>query len=927
MKRKRVIALLAAMTMAVSAVPMVSYAGNLDPTSDAMNVALEVAAEGAVLLENNGVLPIQKDETQVAVFGRTQIDISKGGGGSGTVHTSASYNFIQGFEEAGIQYDQELFDVYSKWCAENAAEGDSSTFGTMGNGASQPEMPIDALNMDEIAGRNDMAVVIFGRNSSEGSDRAEIEGDWYLSEGEATLLKAVSESFDKVIVILNTGGMVDTSWIDTYGVDAVLEAWQPGGYGSISIGKILTGEINPSGSLMDTWAYEYDSYPTQAIASSSFGTNVVNPIYGEDIYVGYRYFETFDPEAVRYEFGYGLSYTTFDYEVKETNVTDDQISISVDVTNTGDRSGKEVIQAYFSAPMGTLGKAAYEMAAFDKTPELAPGESCTLELTFDTDDMASYDDSGATGHESCYVLEAGDYNIYVGTTVKELTPAATYTVDELVVTEELTEVLAPTFSFDVAKAAIDDEGNYALTMTKAALRSADNKIEDKWDTDLEAYELTGVDQGIKLGHVAEGYATMQEFISQFTVQELVQIFGGIYGVRTDNYHYFPESAAGAAGGIGQTLENRGVNFTVMADGPAGLRLTMNEDDTGNTYFPMGTMQACTWNVELLEQEGAEIGKEAKYNQVSIWLAPALNIHRDPLCGRNFEYYSEDPVLAGMCAAAVTRGIQSQGVGVAPKHFALNSQEYNRSGGDSIVTERAQREIYLKPFEILVEEGDPWFMMTSYNKINGSYAATNYELLTTVLRDEWGFDGCVMTDWASGKDNGNASMIRAQGDLCMPSLVGRADPVLPEGFTTTGATESWYGVVHSGMVYCEYCGTEYGDYSLFKINNLYVPATEPCFDENGVVESCDRPYEQAAIPELPEGYTHDDDYIYDEEGNIVVGYSNWILDSTGLVTGYVAGEVSLGELERCAENVFEGIITLGTYQPVDGAPVATAASAE
>ncbi|MDC7286253.1 glycoside hydrolase family 3 C-terminal domain-containing protein [Blautia schinkii] len=917
MKRKRFIAVLAAASLMMTAMPAVSYAGNLDPDSNAKEVALQVAAEGAVLLENNGVLPIQKDSSKLAVFGRTQVDICKGGGGSGTVHTNASYNFIQGFEEAGIQYDKDLAEIYAKWCADNSAEDDSSTFGTMGNGASQVEMPVDGLNMEEIAGRTDMAVVIFGRNSSEGGDRSAIAGDWYLSEGEEQLLQVVSNSFEKVLVILNTGGMMDAGFIDTYNVDAVLQAWQPGGYGAVSVGKIITGEINPSGSLMDTWAYEYDSYPAQSVASASFGKNVINPVYGEDIYVGYRYFETFAPDEVRYEFGYGLSYTSFDYKIKDTSIDDTNISVTVDVTNTGNCSGKEVIQAYYSAPTGLLGKAAYEMAAFDKTPELAPGETCTLTLSFETEDMASYDDSGVTEHESCYVMEAGDYNIYVGPTVKELTQAGTYTLDELKVTQELSEVLAPTFAFDVAAAVQDDDGNYVMNMVKAALRSGDNKVESKWDTDLEAYELTGEDKNIKLGHVADGTAKMQEFVSQFTLPELIQLFGGIYGVRTDNYHYFPESAAGAAGGIGQTLENRGVNFSVMADGPAGLRLTMDEDDSGNTYFPMGTMQACTWNLELLEQTGAEIGKEAVYNQVSVWLAPAINIHRDPLCGRNFEYYSEDPVLAGLCGAAITKGVQSADVGVAVKHFALNNQEYSRSGGDSIVTERAQREIYLKGFQILTEEADPWFIMTSYNRINGSYAATNYELLTTVLRDEWGFKGSVMTDWASGKDNGNASMIRAQGDLCMPSLVGRADPQLPEGFTTTGATDSWYGTVHSGNIYCEYCNTEYGDYSLFKINNLYVPASEPCFDENGVVESCNRPYEEAATPTLPEGYTFDKDFVYDAEGNAVVGYAEWLLDRTGLITGYVSGDVTLGEIERCAENVFNSIILINGYQSVDG----------
>ncbi len=923
MKKKQVMAISLAVATAFTAVPGVGFAGNLDPASDAKSVSLQVAAEGAVLLENNGLLPISKDETKVAVFGRTQIDIYKGGGGSGTVHTGVSYNFIEGFKEAGIAYDQELYEVYARFCEENSDDNENSTFGSMGSGASRVEMPLDDLNMEEIAARNDMAVVVFGRNSSEGHDRTakEGDGDWYLSPSEEAALAAVSGAFDKVLVILNTGSMVDTSWIEKYEVDAVLEAWQPGGYGTISVGKILTGEINPSGRMMDTWAYDYEDYPAHAVQSATYGIDVINPIYGEDIYVGYRYFETFAPEEVRYEFGYGLSYTTFDYEIAGTTMDEDTISVDVNVKNTGDVSGKEVVEAYYSAPVGTLGNPAYEMGAFAKTPELEPGESCTVTLSFATKDMASYDDSGAAGHENCYVMEAGDYAVYAGTTVKNLTLAGTYTVDETVVTEELTEVLAPDFAFVVAKAVKDDEGNYVMASEKASLRKAANDITEKWDTDLEAYELTGVDKGIKLGHVADGQATVEEFISQFTLAELAQIFGGIYGVRTDNYHFFPESAAGAAGGIGQTMSNRGVNFSVMADGPAGLRLTMDEDDAGNTYFPIGTMQACTWNEALIEQTGAEIGKEAKYNQVSVWLAPALNIHRDPLCGRNFEYYSEDPVLAGKIGAAMTKGVQSAGVSVSAKHFAANNQEYSRSGGDSIVTERALREIYLKPFQILTQESAPWSIMTSYNRINGSYAATNYELITTVLRDEWGFTGAVTTDWASGKDAGNASMIRAQGDLCMPSLVGRGDPVLPEGFTTEGATDSWYGTVHAGQVYCEHCGTQYGDYELFKINNMYVPATEPCFDESGVVESCDRPYEQAEIPVLPEGYTNDADYIYDADGNKVCEYSIWLLDSTGLITGYVAGDVSLGELERCAENIMNLIIRVGGYEPTEGAPVA------
>lgn len=922
-RRKKLLAgVLSAMLMVTSVVIPVS-AGNIDPTSNAKDVAIQVTAEGAVLLENkDNLLPFTANETKIAVFGRAQDDVYWGGGGSGTVHTSVSYTFIDGFEQAGLVYDQELAKTYTEWCAANADESSSSTFGTMGSGASKEEMPLDNIDMDAVAARNDAAVIIFGRNSSEGSDRTEEKGDWYLSDSEEAILAKVSSAFDKVLVILNTGSLLDVSWIDTYHVNAVLQAWQPGGYGTIAVGRILTGEVNPSGRLMDTWAHDYASYPTQAVASATFGKYVINPVYGEDIYVGYRYFETFDPEAVRYPFGFGLSYTSFALQAKDAQVTDTTVTMNVDVTNTGDRAGKQVVQGYYRAPVGALGNPKIELAAFAKTKELQPGETETVTLSFAIDDMASYDDSGATGHENCYVMEAGDYLFFVGDSVRNVQQVGQMNLEETRVVREVTEVLAPTFSFMTAKAVLDDSGEYQLTMQKASPRHSDNKVEDKWDTDLNAYALTGVDAGIKLGHVAAGYATMEAFISQFTLAELVQIFGGIYGVRTDNYKYFPEGAAGAAGGIGQTLSNRGVNFAVMADGPAGIRLTMGEGETGNTYFPLATAQACSWNVELIQQVGVEVGKEAKYNHVSAWLAPGMNIHRDPLCGRNFEYYSEDPVLSAACATAVTIGVQSEGVAVGTKHFAVNSQEHSRSGGDSIVTERALREIYLSGFEKYVNDANPWMIMTSYNRINGAYAATSYELNTTVLRNEWGFDGCVTTDWASGKDNGNAGLLRAQGDLCMPSLTGRADPVLPEGFSSEGATTSWYGTVHAGEVYCTYCGTKYGDYSLFKINNLHVPANEPCFDAEGnKVEGCERPYETAAVPTLPDSYTHDEQYIYNEKGEVVTEYSPWLLDSTGLITGLVAGDVTLGEIERCATNVFTLLIRLNSYEAVDSAPVA------
>lgn len=907
--RRRIFAVLLCAAMMCSFIPT-AFAGNLDPTSDAKLVSYDSAAEGIVLLENEGTLPLDTDSETVSVFGRSQINFIKGGGGSGDVNTTVLINFVEGMAEAGINYYEPLYADYQAWCTDNPPPAT----GILGGRPSNAEMPLTEAQVADAAGNSDVAVVVIGRNSTEGADRTETKGDWYLQDEEARMLGLVNAAFDEVVVILNIGSTIDMNWTEDYdSITAVIIGWQPGSYGTLAMGDVLAGKVVPSGHLVDTWAYDYSDYP--ASEYGTFGTNntedldgdgTMDAVYGEDIYVGYRYFETFAPDEVRYEFGYGLSYTAFEQKVVGYSESDGVISVKVKVTNTGDTySGKDVVQVYYSAPQGQLGKAAYELAAYGKTDELAPGKSQTLTISFNVNDMASYDDSGITGNKSCYVLEAGDYIISAGSSVKNLNEAGTYTVSSLTVTEELEEALAPTTGFSIlTTGSPNSAGTYAASSKAASERTVD--VSTKYDTDLPWYELRNKDLGhtaeesIMLGDVAKGEAELDDYIAQFTLEELAQLFGG-----TSVSSFFPKKAIGGAGVMGQTFTDYGVYVGTMADGPAGLRLTIGEGQTGNTAFPIATMLACTWNEELIEKVGEEIGKECAYNDVDIWLAPALNIHRDPLCGRNFEYYSEDPVISGTMTAATTRGVQSQGVGVTLKHYAANSQETDRMGSDSIVSERAMREIYLKGFEIAVKTSDPWYVMSSYNKINGSQAASNYELITQILREEWGFGYTVMTDWTGEKDNGNASMLRAQHDLSMPTL----GVALPPGFEIAGA--GW-----AAQVVCSSCGQAWGMAILLNFGWLTIDPTVPCESDE-----CTR---DNIVPEkdpadLADGYTYDPETgAISYDGKFVCTLEDWSNDTSGIIAGMLEeNAVTMGEIERSAANIFTSLMQCLYFRTQNG----------
>ena len=562
------------------------------------------------------------------------------------------------------------------------------------------------------------------------------------------MIDTVKASFKNIIVILNVGGMVDTSWF-AYDdqIQSALLALQGGMEGGLAAAELLVGDGNPSGKTVDTFAKSLDDYPS----TYNFHESRDYVDYTDDIYVGYRYFETIPgaAEKVVYPFGYGLSYTTFDVEtvsagVVNSNCTSEanKLYAKVRVTNTGKFSGKEVVQVYIAKPQGKLGKPAKELAAFEKTRELQPGESQLMILTWEINDMASYDDLGKV-KKSAYVLEAGSYDIYVGTSVRDVTKADySYILNHDVITEQLSAKLVPT---SLPKRMLADGSYEALPQSEpvdtdySAIGNIDPSLTEGVAPGQRAIPYFRFADGMAkngshdIMDVVEGRITLDEFVSELSIDDLIHLLGGQ-----------PNTGVANTFGIGNMPEY-GIPSVMTADGPAGVRIAP-EVGICTTAFPCSTLLACTWNPDVLEAVGRAGGEELKENNLALWLTPAICIHRSPLCGRNFEYYSEDPFVTGKLAGAMVRGIQSNNVGATLKHFALNNKETNRKNSDSRVSERAAREIYLKAFEMIVKNDNPWAIMSSYNMINGYRASESEDLLTGILRDEWGYEGMVTTDW-------------------------------------------------------------------------------------------------------------------------------------------------------------------------------------
>lgn len=727
------------------------------------------AAEGAVLLKNDGLLPLENNET-VALFGRVQCEwFYTGYGSGGDVNKPYAVNLIEGIRGcSALQLYEPLAKLYSDWSEKNPID-----HGFWGHWPRfYPEMPLSREVAADAAAKADCAVVTIGRSSGEDRENALEKGSFYLTDDERKLLETVTEVFEKTVVLLNVGSIMDLSWLHDFGdkIGAVLLVWQGGMESGNAVADLLCGAVCPSGRLTDTIARQYSDYPS----ADDFGAAEFNN-YTEDIFVGYRWFETFKPETVLYPFGYGLSYTDFSVQFSELKEETDGFALTCSVTNTGEKhSGKTVVQVYVEPPCGALGTPARVLCGFQKTKLLAPGETQTLTVSIPKTRLASYDESGVTGYTSAYVLQAGAYGFYLGENVRDAVRVAETGLEKTELLEQLEQAAAPVNAFTVCKEK-EENGARVLSREPVYLSKVDLK-QRILDTLPEAVEMTG-DRGIKLRDVRDGKATMDDFVAQLDLTELEAISRGAYIM---NSPLGVPGNAGVYGGVLPSLREKGVPPVTTTDGPSGIRLY-----SCCSLLPIGTLLACTFDEALVEEVYKAVGAEMRDKGTDVLLGPGINIHRNPLCGRNFEYYSEDPLVTGKIAAAAVRGLQSNGVSACVKHFACNNQEFRRSTNDSRLSERALREIYLKGFEICVKEAAPQNIMTSYNKINGVHGHYQYELCTTILRGEWHYDGCVMTDWWMRSQKSpefpnlcdNAYRVRAQVDVLMPGgkRVGKQKP--------------------------------------------------------------------------------------------------------------------------------------------------------
>ncbi|BCZ48953.1 beta-glucosidase [Clostridium gelidum] len=761
-------------------------------------LSMKAATEGMVLLENkNNALPIET-KGKIALFGGGAYETIKGGTGSGDVNQRYTVSVYEGFKNAGYEVTSEKWiDNYVKlW-----NEGNANFKKDWMNSFTFPDTEVTDEDINTAKSGTDTAVYVISRISGEGKDRKAEKGDYYLTDTEYNNIKKMSASFKNSIVVLNVGGIIDTSLFkEIEGLDSVLLMSQGGMEGGTALIKVLNGEVTPSGKLTDTWAVNYNDYPSSKTFSSNDGDSKQED-YNEGIYVGYRYFDTFGI-APAYEFGYGSSYTTFDTKVEAVTADKDKVTVKAKVTNTGLKySGKEVVEVYFSAPKVNIEKPYQELASYVKTDTLAPGQSQIVTISYNTSDMSSYNEKKAA-----YEMEKGSYYIRVGNSSRNTHVGAVLNLDESVVTEQLSNQLEPDkrintltnigekpYTYDSEETEIAKAPVIKLLANELNLKDGNNA--SKYDdekvttyvpstiTDEEIGKLSrdgsykqeikkvDVKENAKLLDVYNNKITMEQFVAGMSNDELAEIVNGVGMTASEANDQAKKGAAGQT--TGKYYEKYGIPEIILTDGPAGIRISQSYEDKDKnkhyqycTAWPIGSDLAQTWNTDVVKSVGKAIGEEMLEYGMTLWLAPGMNIHKNPLCGRNFEYYSEDPYLTGTMGAAATKGVQSKpGIGVTIKHFASNNQENDRTSENNTVSERALREIYLKGFEIAVKNAKPMAIMTSYNKLNGKYTAANHDLCTDIPRGEWNFKGLIMTDWLSGADP--IESMHAGNDLIMP----------------------------------------------------------------------------------------------------------------------------------------------------------------
>ncbi|MBE6951896.1 MAG: hypothetical protein E7451_11295 [Ruminococcaceae bacterium] len=763
-----------------------------DRERENLQVAYRAACEGVVLLKNDGALPFSTKK--VALYGPGASMTIKGGTGSGEVNERHSVTILEGLKNRGFTVTTENWIAdFEKFYAEAEAAyrvekrkrvnllKPNSIMQMLFDNFRTPAGPAITENYVNQSD-TDSCIYVVARQAGEGGDRKAEQGDYLLTDDEVAAIQVCAASYEKFVLVINCGSSMDLSVLDTIpGVNAILYICQLGTEGGNAVADILAGSVNPSGKLADTWARSYEDIPF-AMEYGSLKVDLENEYYNEGIYVGYRYFDSFGIEP-RYPFGFGLSYTDFTVKCAEVHADGTAVHLKAAVTNTGSCSGKEVAQLYVSAPEDGLIKEYQSLAAFAKTKELAPGETETLELTFDLRELASFREP-----DGAFVLDAGDYVLRLGNSSRNTEPAAVLNLANTVIVSRHDHICPTLQPIKELQAPARARETLAPGLPRIPLDA------DAFVTAAYTYEDRPLYPDDRT----------REFVEQLTDEELVDIVVGIGMFGGEKKFDLP----GSVGNTTSKFWDRGLANVALCDGPAGLRIQKHStvDKKGKikpvemamsifeaapgfvkklmtgdpnkeeslyqftTAFPVTAALAQTWNAPLLEEVGNAIYREMKEYGCTYWLAPAVNIHRNPLCGRNFEYYSEDPRLTGYLAAAITRGVQREpGFYVTVKHFACNNQEDNRNFVSSNLSERALREIYLRAFEYPVRHGGAKAIMTSYNRVNGIYSPNSYDLCTKVLRCEWGFEGVVMTDWFSTNKGqaSSATAIAAGNDLIMP----------------------------------------------------------------------------------------------------------------------------------------------------------------
>ncbi|MDD3219431.1 MAG: glycoside hydrolase family 3 N-terminal domain-containing protein [Lachnospiraceae bacterium] len=783
--------------------------------------ARKAAAEGMVLLKNENLLPLEKG-TKLALYGSGASKTIKGGTGSGDVNERSSVTVLEGLENSGFiittkdwltdydkTYQQARIDWRDDLLKQGEGQGLNEFFGIVSSHPFQipHTRPVEEADVEKSETKTAMYVV--SRIAGEGADRVKEKGDYYLTDEEMTDLAFICAHYENVILVVNTGAQIDLSYVkDMSSIKSIIYMVQAGMEGGNALADLVCGYVTPSAKLTDTWAWKYEQYPSAETFSHNNG-DVTKEYYHDSIYVGYRYFDSFGIQP-QYEFGFGLSYTDFQILPGKAPVSVDDkkqiITVNASVKNIGDKfSGKEVVQIYVSCPQEGLAKEYRRLCGFAKTAVLKPGEETNVSITFPVKAIASYDEQ-----KGAWVVEEGTYGLWLGNSSRNLQLCGGIKTQGGILEEN--KHICP----------LQEELEEIVRPQEAALA-----FEKEWKEELNEKSLPVMSLQVE----KESKATHKECMAEQMAKELVEkleddelIYMVIGEISKGQGNEDVEGVAlgsagisvpGAAGETSSVLEEKyGVPGISMADGPAGLRLKKSypvDKETGSlipedpfaafeggffvepktyenadiyyqycTAIPVGALLAQSWDINLIEEIGYMVGKEMQEFHVAWWLAPGMNIHRNPLCGRNFEYYSEDPLVSGKIAAAMTRGVQSEnGVGTTIKHFACNNSEDNRMGVDDIVSERTLRELYLRGFEIAVKESQPMAIMTSYNLINGVHSANNRDICTVAAREEWGFEGIIMTDWTTTFPLGGSESYKcpaAGNDLIMPGYQGDIDNI-------------------------------------------------------------------------------------------------------------------------------------------------------